>query len=157
VSAHKWLFQPKESALVMFRDTARAHATLSFGGDYLACPNIGVLGSHGAAAIPLLATLLAWGREGLATRIEYGMRMADQLAEAIVDTPKLELLALPRTGIVVWRPRDRDGLTRMLAHLPEGTVSTTTLGGERWLRCVAANPNADLDGLVDAVRRAAAS
>jgi L-2,4-diaminobutyrate decarboxylase len=64
VSAHKWFFQPKESALVLFRDTAAAHAAISFGGAYLAVPNVGVLGSHGATEVPLLATLLAWGRAG---------------------------------------------------------------------------------------------
>ena len=65
VSAHKWLFQPKESAFVLFRDVASAHAAVSFGGAYLATPNIGVLGSHGAAATLLLATLLACGGTGL--------------------------------------------------------------------------------------------
>ncbi len=65
VSAHKWLFQPKESAFVLFRDVASAHAAVSFGGGaYLATPNIGVLGSHGAAATLLLATLLACGGTG---------------------------------------------------------------------------------------------
>jgi glutamate/tyrosine decarboxylase-like PLP-dependent enzyme len=36
VSAHKWLFQPKESALVMFRNLEMANAVVSFGGGYLA-------------------------------------------------------------------------------------------------------------------------
>ncbi len=36
VSAHKWLFQPKDSALVMFRDLEAANAAVSFGGGYLA-------------------------------------------------------------------------------------------------------------------------
>ena len=38
VSAHKWLFQPKESALIFFRDTPTAHAAISFRGAYLASP-----------------------------------------------------------------------------------------------------------------------
>lgn len=45
ISAHKWVLQPKESALVFFRGAARAHAAISFGGAYLATPNVGVLGS----------------------------------------------------------------------------------------------------------------
>src|SRR5713101_3216767 len=61
VSAHKLLFQPKESGLVLFRDVARANDAISFGGSYLAVANVGVLGSHGAVAVPLLGTLLAWG------------------------------------------------------------------------------------------------
>lgn len=43
---------------------------------YLATPNVGVLGSHGAAATALLATLLAWGHEGVAQRIEHCMNLA---------------------------------------------------------------------------------
>ena len=58
-SAHKWLFQPKESALVLFHDAEEAHGAISFGGAYLAAPNVGLLSSHGAVAVPLLATLLA--------------------------------------------------------------------------------------------------
>ena len=38
VSAHKWLFQPKESAFVLFRDVASAHAAVSFGGGGLIWP-----------------------------------------------------------------------------------------------------------------------
>ena len=48
ISAHKWLFQPKGSALVLFRDTLRAHSAISFGGAYLITPSVGVLGSRGA-------------------------------------------------------------------------------------------------------------
>lgn len=86
VSAHKWLFQPKESALVLFKDTAKAHAAVSFGGAYLATPNVGVLGSHGAAATALLATLLAWGREGVAQRIEHCMDLEPGLRMGACST-----------------------------------------------------------------------
>ena len=79
ISAHKWFFQPKESGLVLFRDVAAAHEAISFGADYLAVPNIGVLGSHGANAVPLLATLLSWGRAGLEQRIDSAMQSADEL------------------------------------------------------------------------------
>ena len=101
VSAHKRLFQPKESALILFRDTATAHAAVSFGGAYLTVPNVGVLGSHGAAAVPLLATLLAWGRTGIAARIERCVSLADRVADFVDSESRLRLLAAPRTGIVV--------------------------------------------------------
>ena len=44
ISAHKWLFQPKESAFVLFADHESAHKTISVEGAYLSVPNIGVLG-----------------------------------------------------------------------------------------------------------------
>lgn len=154
VSAHKWLFQPKDSALVLFRDVERVHAALSFGGGYLVAPNVGVLGSRGAAAVPLLATLLAFGRAGLASRIDDLMERAGRLAHAIGRDERLEKLGPPETGVVVWRPRS--GLTDVLhAALPSGSTSLTMIAGERWLRNVAANPNLDVERLIDAIDQAA--
>ena len=154
ISAHKWLFQPKESALVLFRDAARAHTAISFGGAYLATPNIGVLGSHGAAAIPLLATLLAWGREGTADRIDACMAMAIELAVLVAGDERLELLAPPETGLVVWRPVNAEATERLHAALPPGSTSLTTLPSGRWLRNVAANPNFDIEAFTVALRSA---
>jgi L-2,4-diaminobutyrate decarboxylase len=153
VSAHKWLFQPKESAIVFFRETAAAHSALSFGGAYLAAPNIGVMGSHGATAIPLFALLWAWGRDGLALRLDRCMAAAETFAAFVDATPELELLAAPETGVVVWRHRER--ITEDFAtRLPTGLASLTTVAGSRWLRCVAANPVLDIDAVIVAVRRA---
>ena len=75
-SAHKWCFQPKGTAVVLFKDDKAAHEALSYGGGYLSAPNIGLLGSGPATALPFLASLLAWGREGLAERVEHGMAQA---------------------------------------------------------------------------------
>lgn len=152
ISAHKWLFQPKESALVLFRDSMRAHEAISFGGAYLATPNVGVLGSHGAVAVPLLATLLAWGRRGLAERIEFCMTAADQVAALVHAHNRLELLAAPETGVVVWRPADTSQTERLHALLPAGSTSLTTLPSGRWMRNVAANPNLDVDAFERAMR-----
>lgn len=153
VSAHKWLFQPKESALIFFRDEKRAHDAISFGGNYLAAPNIGVLGSHGAVAIPLLATLLAWGREGLAARIDRCMDAADKLAGALSADPRWQVFAAPETGVVLFRPANGD-CDGAFARLPDGLASTTRIGTETWLRSVAANPNVDIAAVTDAVRKA---
>ena len=154
VSAHKWLFQPKESALVLFRHVEKAHAAISFGAAYLAVPNIGVLGSHGATAVPLLATLLAWGRRGISARIEHCMDLADHLAAFIKGDPRLVLHAEPQTGIVVWRPSDTETFDKVLQQLPAGAASTTTIAGQRWFRNVAANPNANIDLLIAEVQKA---
>jgi L-2,4-diaminobutyrate decarboxylase len=150
VSAHKWLFQPKESALVFFRDTAVAHAALSFGGAYLAAPNIGVLGSHGASAVPLLATLLTWGSEGVANRIDRCMTAANSFAAFVDEHPTLELLTPPETGVIVWRARTKS-VDQMIDELPTGLASRTMIAGEPWLRCVAANPVVDVRAVIAAV------
>lgn len=150
VSAHKWFFQPKDSALIFFRDTAAAHKAISFGGAYLAAPNVGVQGSRGAAAVPLLATLLAWGREGLARRIEHTMEVADALHDHLQRRSDIEVFGANETGVILWRPVSGDVKT-VFSKLPHGMASTTKVGGVDWIRQVAANPNADIEKLKSAV------
>jgi glutamate/tyrosine decarboxylase-like PLP-dependent enzyme len=150
VSAHKWLFQPKDSALVLFRDVGTANAAISFGGGYLVRPNVGVQGSRSAAAIPLLATLLAWGREGVVQRLDYLMGVADAVANAIAKSDRLTLWSQPQTGINVFRPVDSTAAAFVQA-VPAGMLSTCVLSGETWVRSVAANPSVDVDLVVDLI------
>jgi len=154
VSSHKWLFQPKESALIMFRDADKATEAISFGGAYLTEPNVGLLGSHGATAIPLLAMLLSWGRVGVAQRIERCMEIADQLAAFVRQEDRLELFAEPTCGLVVWRARRMVDAERLVQRLPEGLISSVTIGAEKWCRNTAANPNADIELITESIRQA---
>jgi glutamate/tyrosine decarboxylase-like PLP-dependent enzyme len=150
VSAHKWLFQPKDSALVMFRNLNVANAAVSFGGGYLTKPNVGVQGSRSAAAIPLLATLIAWGREGVAQRLDHLMQMADSLADAIEKCDRLELWGRPQTAINVFRPVCSSSAAFVQA-LPPGMLSTCVLDGQTWARSVAANPSVDINLVVERI------
>lgn len=150
VSAHKWLFQPKDSALVMFRDLVAANSAVSFGGGYLARPNVGVQGSRSAAAIPLLAMLLAWGRKGLAQRLDHLMGIADVLADAIETSDHLELWNRPQTAINVFRPLDF-ATAALVQSAPVGMLSTCVLNGEIWARSVAANPMVNVDSVVESI------
>ena len=152
VSAHKWLFQPKESGLILFRDSASAHRAVSFGGAYLAVPNVGVQGSHGAVAVPLLATLLSWGRSGLAARIDRSMAIADDLWQRLDAHPEAALFGPQASGVILWRPRGADDVRSVRASLPVGLASVTTVDGKDWLRNVAANPNADVETIWQAMR-----
>lgn len=145
VSAHKWLFQPKDSALVMFREAGMQDA-ISFGGAYLAVPNVGVQGSRSAAGVALLGTLLAWGREGLAERIERCVALADELAERLEADERTELKERPRTGVLNWRPSDASRTDEVIAALG-ATASRTAIEGEPWVRQVATNPYADLEAI----------
>lgn len=153
VSAHKWLFQPKESALILFRDTAKAHPAISFGGAYLSAPNVGVLGSHGASAVPLLATLLAWGRSGLAARIDHAMALAQGLHDALSRDDRVTLFGPAQSGLVLWRP-NAEPAADLRARLPVGMSSLTEVEGQAWVRQVAANPVADLGVILDAIDHA---
>lgn len=142
ISAHKWFFQPKGAALALFRDID-AKASITFTSSYLARPNSGVEGTRSAAALPLLATLLAWGREGLAERIERCMAIAEELAQRLEADPRTVLRQWPETGVLNWRPATTDS-ARVIAAL-EGTSSAFTIGETVWVRQVAANPHAEVD------------
>ena len=145
VSAHKWLWQPKDSALVMFRDP-EAQAAIAFGGSYLSTPNVGVQGSRGAAALPLYGTLLAFGRDGIAARIEAGMAAAERLADWLDRDPRAALPQPPRTGVVTWRAPGRD-MDAVLATLGP-TASRATIDGRLHARHVAANPHVEIDRVI---------
>ena len=153
ISAHKWLFQPKESGLLFFRSSAVAHDAVSFGGAYLAVPNVGLLGSHGAVAVPLLATLLAWGRDGMAERINRTMAVSEGLAKHLHGKKDVTLHPGENNGVILWRP-ERRSLDEVFTRLPVGMASRTTVDGTDWIRHVAANPNADLAALIGAIDHA---
>ena len=102
-------------------------------------------------AIPLLGTLIAWGREGLARRIEICLGNAESLAIAIDANHDFELFAEPKTGIVVFRPKSHQ-VDAVAQKLSPTTVSTTFINGDRWLRCVSVNPNADIATIEDRIR-----
>lgn len=152
VSAHKWLFQPKESALIMFRDSKCAHDAVSFGGSYLAATNIGLLGSHGAVAVPLLATLLAFGRDGIAQWIDAAIEAIEQVRKHLTDKGA-ELHPASANGVLLWRPSTRS-VDAIIAALPVGSASKTTLDGHEWIRHVAANPNFDATTFFNALDEA---
>lgn len=146
VSAHKWLYQPKESAFVLFADSDTAHEAISFGGGYLATPNVGLQGSHGFMALPLYLTALVWGANGFAERISGDMENASRFAALVDADDRFDLWGPNETGVIAWRPvaGDPDEIRR---RLDGAFVSATTITGERWWRSVAANPFAD-PGLV---------
>jgi L-2,4-diaminobutyrate decarboxylase len=155
VSAHKWLFQPKESALILFADHESAHESISVDGAYLAVPNVGVLGSHGATAAPLLATLLAYGRSGIARMLDQSMELANRLHDLAEASDDFVVRSRPHTGVLCWRHRTVAPNT-IKRHLPDDAlISMTTVDGEPWLRSVAANPLASPEYVLRAARTAA--
>ena len=148
-SAHKWLYQPKGCAAILFADPEVAHGCMSYGGGYLATPTVGVAGTQPASALPLAATLLAWGGEGIAARLEADVAKLDELARLIGGDDRFEMWGSgdggPSCGVLAWRPRKRvaDDVSAVRARLRGAWVSLTVIDGETWFRSVAANVNAD--------------
>lgn len=151
ISAHKWFYQPKDSALILFKDP-EASKRISFGGAYLAVPNVGVQGSRSAAAIPLLGTLLAWGKQGVAQRIEKNMQNCEELADFLRGHPGVNLCSWPQTGVVNWRPKEKPILE--VIHCLGNSVSTAKISGDIWIRQVAANPYVDIKAVINGIEEA---
>ena len=140
---------------MMLREADTSMGAISMGGDYLTQPNVGVQGSRGAAAIPLFATLLAWGKSGLAKRVEHCLDQAALVAEWVSAQPKLRLLCEPVSGVVVWRAeRGEMDTLNLLDRLQTGAASRLTLNCETWVRQVAANPLLDSQSVINAIEQA---
>ena len=140
--------------LIFFKDVASAHRAISFGADYLAIPNVGLLGSHGANAVPLLATLLCWGLEGFNDRISRAMGLADQLHQFLREQSEIVVFGPNVSGVILWRAKGVAEPRILVDRMPVGSASTTRLVGEGWVRHVAANPNADMAALRIAIQDA---
>lgn len=142
--------------MLLFRDTKTAHAAISFHGAYLSHPNVGLLGSHGAIAVPLMATLLAWGRAGIAERIDRAMSLADELYTRLVQDERVIVYGRPASGVVLWRPR-KGNAKSLRQSLPVETSSLTVIDEVDWLRHVAANPMADIEAIWEVIDYALSS
>lgn len=151
ISAHKWLFQPKESALVLFRDANASIDAVSFGGSYLKVPNVGLLGSASARAVPLMATLLAFGQNGIASLIDEAILRMDGLYKELSEMPGVVTFKPPNTGVLLWRPTSRSAES-VIEKLPVGMSSLTKVNEMTWLRQVAANPMAEIDLIFATIR-----
>jgi L-2,4-diaminobutyrate decarboxylase len=153
ISAHKWFFQPKESALILFKNNALASKAISFGGAYLASPNIGVLGSRSANAIPLLATFLAWGKQGMAARIDATMELIESLQSRLQQRNEVSMYQPNSTGVILWRVENNAKTLSVFEQLPQGAASTTNIDECLWIRQVGANPNVNIDKLWKKIER----
>ncbi len=152
ISAHKWFFQPKDSAVILFKDAASVDA-ISFGSSYLASPNIGVQGSRGAAAIPLLGTLMSLGVNGIDSVINKCMKSANDVAKWLDEDDRIQLKQFPETGVINWRPvassaENADSKTQKIIDMLGRTASSTRIDGQLWVRHVSANVNADVNMIV---------
>lgn len=152
ISAHKWLFQPKDSALILFKDTKTSNEAISFGGSYLTTPNIGLQGSRGASAIPLLATLITLGKDGIVDLIEHSIEIADKLCKELSKEENLCVLESQQTAITIFRPLNYT-TEDFFKQLPEGMFSTCIIDNQLWLRSVAVNPLADIDKIISTVKK----
>jgi glutamate/tyrosine decarboxylase-like PLP-dependent enzyme len=178
--AHKWLNVPYESGFALVRKPERLGPAFGMpGAAYLPGPDdprggYGLLGpesSRRARALPIWATLAAYGRTGYQELVERHCALARHLAAVVDNMPDLERLADVPLNVVCFRYRppglpepDLDEVNRRLgeALLDDGRVyaGTTVYAGRVALRPAISNwrtTAADLDLLVDVVRELGAA
>ncbi|MYW05011.1 pyridoxal-dependent decarboxylase [Streptomyces sp. SID3343] len=172
---HKWLNVPYESGFVFVRDpTILGRAFGAWNAPYLPGAgdthlNYGALGpesSRRARALPIWATLRAYGRSGYRAMVERHNDLALRLGAIAEADPLLELLAPVRLCVVCFRYRPEgmadaevDELNRRLGEQlqEDGRVypGTTVYRGRTALRPALVNwrtTERDVDLLVDVVR-----
>jgi glutamate/tyrosine decarboxylase-like PLP-dependent enzyme len=178
--AHKWLNVPYESGFALLRDPTRLLPAFGMpGAAYLPGPDdprggyalLGPESSRRARALPLWASLAAYGRDGFRAMVERHCALARHLADAVDAAPDLERLADVPLNIVCFRyhaaglsDADLNDLNRRLAEalLNDGRVFAggTVYRGQAALRPAISNwrtTASDLDLFVAVVRELGAS
>jgi glutamate/tyrosine decarboxylase-like PLP-dependent enzyme len=178
--AHKWLNVPYESGFCLVREPARlADAFGMPGAAYLPGPDdprgghslLGPESSRRARALPIWASLAAYGRDGFAAMVRRHCELARHLAGAVDAAPDLERLADVPLNVVCFRYHpaglsepELDKVNRQLADalLDDGRVFAggTVYGGHAALRPAISNwrtTEADLDYFVEVVRELGAN
>jgi glutamate/tyrosine decarboxylase-like PLP-dependent enzyme len=168
---HKWLNVPYDCGFAFVRDAGRLPRSFNVGAPYLPTPddprpNPGFLtpeNSRRARALPVWATLRAYGRSGHREMVERHLELARHLGRRVDEIPQLERLAEVQLNIVCFRARPEgveeeqlDELNRQLGEdlLGDGRVfaGTTTYGGRVAFRPAIVNwrtQEKDVDALVD--------
>jgi glutamate/tyrosine decarboxylase-like PLP-dependent enzyme len=174
VDGHKWLNAPYDTGFAFVRDPAvhagAFSATAAYlGTEALARPVFGNLApemSRRARALPVWATLRAYGREGYRAMIERHLSLAQRVAAQVDAAPDLERLAEVPLNIVCFRfhppgvpEAELDELNRKLGAmvLEDGRVyfGTTDYAGKVAFRPAIVNwrtREKDVDMIVDVVR-----
>ena len=174
VDGHKWLNVPYDTGFAFVRDPnvhggAFAASAAYLGTEALARPVFGNLAlemSRRARALPIWATLRAYGRDGYQEMVERHLRLAQRVAKQVDDAPDLERLAEVPLNVVCFRFRPAgvaegalDDLNRRLGEmvLEDGRVyfGTTNFAGKVAFRPAIVNwrtGDEDVDLIVAVVR-----
>lgn len=111
VDGHKWLNAPYDTGFAFVRDADLHAASFSATAAYLGKENLDrpVFGnlapemSRRARAIPVWATLRAYGRDGYREMVERHLALAQRVASQVDEAPDLERLADVPLNIVCFR------------------------------------------------------
>lgn len=146
VDGHKWLNVPYDCGFAFVRDPELLAASSRFTASYLPGDedprpmpaNIAPESSRRARALPVWATLRAYGRDGLRAIVEGHLDLAQHLAHRVDEAPELERLCEVELNIVCFRyappglgEDERDRVNTALAGAIQED-GRTYLGGTRF-------------------------
>ena len=155
--AHKWLNVPYDCGFVFTRHIERQVAFFQNTAPYLPPPapdphntlHLGPENSRRLRALPVWATLMAYGREGHRLIVRRCVDLAQRLAARLEREPRFELCAPVRLNVVCFRPRGTRGEAWEAAEikayvervLHDGCVRVTssTLAGRPIIRAAFVN------------------
>jgi aromatic-L-amino-acid/L-tryptophan decarboxylase len=178
---HKWLYQPLDCGCLLYRDVNAAHAAFALTGEYAkTLTNDPVEGfaffdeslelSRRFRALRLWISLRYHGLKAFRAAIQKDLDLAQRLASAIANQPKLELMAPVELSAICFRhvgvnPLTEDELNRQNADILKRVVqhghvylSNATLRGKFCLRACIVNhrsTEADVDRVIPEVLTAA--
>ncbi|GAA4084117.1 pyridoxal phosphate-dependent decarboxylase family protein [Actinomadura miaoliensis] len=181
VDGHKWLNVPYDTGFSFVRDRARLRQAFgAWGAAYLEQPSTGdgridyntygPESSRRARALPIWATLCAYGRDGYRAMVERHLDVAARLGELVERAPDMELLAPVQLCVVCFRYRPpgvpEERLNELNARLGEALLAdgrvyagTTSYRGMTAFRPAMVNwrtTEADVELLVEVIRELAA-
>jgi glutamate/tyrosine decarboxylase-like PLP-dependent enzyme len=129
---HKWLYQPVDCGMLLYKDPGRARAAFAHTGEYarvletqeddgFAFFEESTELSRRFRALKVWLSLRYHGFDAFRTAIRADLEHARQLADSVRNTPQLELLAPVELSAVCFRYNDSDGVnSAILRRVIEG-------------------------------------
>jgi aromatic-L-amino-acid/L-tryptophan decarboxylase len=152
---HKWMYQPVDCGMLLYKDPSRARAAFSYTGEYARVletePDEGFAFfeestelSRRFRALKIWLSLRYHGLGAFRTAVRTDLEHARQLADSIRNTPQLELLAPVELSAVCFRHRDRTdefnaGILRRVIDSGRVYLSNASVHGHFALRACFVN------------------
>ena len=172
---HKWLYQPLDCGLLLYRDAGIARKTFAYSGDYTKVLNTDPLEGYAFfeesielsrrfRALKLWLSLRYHGMSAFRQAIAEDLRHAQLVAELIRKEPRLELLAEPELSAVCFRWRNgsddfNQKLMKRIVQRGRVFLSNATIHGQFALRVCFVNhrtTDADVHAIIEESVAAAA-
>ena len=171
---HKWLYQPLDCGMLLYRDSGIARNTFAFSGDYTKVLNTEPLEGYAFfeesmelsrrfRALKLWLSLRYHGMSGFRKAIQKDLDYARLLAKLVDEEPQLERLASVTLSAVCFRWKNASDafnqkLMKRIVQRGKVFLSNATINGQFALRCCFVNhrtSDADVRAIIEETLAAA--